>query len=141
MASIQGMGSTKNTNRDQGGGPSKWAPPNSTGVRANLANVYLANSVPYNSMVNSMTITCRIQSVASNSSDSSAMTITFLINSLSFLPETGMAISSGSFIAIITNVFVDSGLVTAVVTYTLISGTPPSTNIATYTIKPAGCPG
>ena len=53
-----------------------------------------------------------------------------------------MTISSGSFGATITSVTVDSGLVTAVVAYTLFpsSGPLPASGTATYTIKSSGCP-
>lgn len=138
---MRGTGSNLYTTGNQGGGPSGWAPPSSVGVPANLANLYATNSVPYDPMVNSMTITCRTQSVASIGVDNSAMTITFSNSVLSFLPQTGMTISSGSFNATI-NGIEDSGGVNTIVTYTLLpgSGSPPSASDATYTIKTSGCP-
>ncbi len=138
---MRGTGSNLYTTGNQGGGPKKWNPPSSVGVPANLANLYATNSVPYNSMVNSMTITCSTQSVASIGVDNSAMTITFSNSVLTFLPEAGATISSGSFVATIT-VIEDSGGVNTIVTYTLLpgSGSPPSASDATYAINTSGCP-
>jgi hypothetical protein len=138
---MRGTGSNLYTTGNQGGGPKKWNPPSSVGVPANLANLYATNSVPYNSMVNSMTITCSTQNVASVSNNSSAMQIYFLTNSFVFELDDGMKISSGSFNATITDVVDDSGGNTTV-TYTLISGSGslPVSGTATYTIKTSGCP-
>ena len=138
---IRGTGSTRITNRNQGGGKKKWAPPSSVGVPANLANLYATNSVPYNSMVNSMTITCSTQTVDSLGVDIGNKIIYFQNSVLSFSPLIGMTISSGSFVAIITDIKPSGGVnVNTDVYYTSYTGTPPSVSVATYTIKTIGCP-
>lgn len=44
MTRVQGMGSTKSTNRNQGGGPSKQGIPSSVGRPANLMRFVMTNS-------------------------------------------------------------------------------------------------
>jgi len=137
MSYIRGINSTKGTNQPQGGGPSKCAPPSTVGVPAGVIRVYPRNTCGV--MVDRMSITCRTQSVASIGVDLGLKIIYFENSDLSFLPEIGMAISSGSFGATITDIQ-PSGEVNTEVYYTSYVGTPPVSDTATYTIKVAGCP-
>ena len=140
MGVIQGIGSTKSTNRPVGGGNSKWGPPSTVGVLASLSGVYATNSVAFDSnwMINSMTVSCPKQSVASFAVDNAAKTITFLTSNLAFTPVVGMIISSGTFSGTI-SVVADSGGVNTIVTYTTSSGTPPSGSTETYLIRTSSC--
>ena len=124
---MRGMGSTKFTNGDQGGGDSKWGPPSTVGVPANLSGVYRTNSVPY--LLGFRRGIC--YSITGTAYDVTLETkVIRFASDFDFIPSIGTFIrATNGFRGQVTDVTIDtsSGEPLTAVTYILLNATDPPT--------------